>query len=1003
MQSPLTDAVTYFVHPTPSGSFENGAHTRINNGAAFYDYPEPSDPSPYDTPNITVNSSTGFYDWTYRGQEYIPQNASENIRLSEIFTGIKATPLHEYVNGEWGGHTLPTDIVTVADPAQPERVVYMDQVFSVGTADSGFSKSVENALYKREYLKRGYAGDGDSHFYGWATCHWLRHCSETAGEQVGSPCSATLAGVDYDGYCFTSDSGSLECGHTFAIDDKWGENPVTFDGIRAFTDAAAAELNITASPTSTDTMTVVSPNILPSQAGYVVPSIHARLRVRPGTPGEAGTAYRCPTGSPAKTLGSFVSKRLLLAGCMISSDSNYDELADVHVPAYCNVSADYLPGCPLPTASNYDASSKQIGKCLLPTKGCRSSTALNYNSEAVIDDLEYPCIEPVSGCTVSSISYDGVESGTTAYRSGYYASSNSVRGKIPETAYNGPAVVNYNPSANVNSGCIVAIEGCMDPGALNYDSQATIDSNSWCIPRIIGCMNPESPAFNPVATIPNASACVLYRKGCMNKWALNYDPRATVDYVCSFKPGGYNEGCLNPLALNFGCKRNLGQTTPCDASNLTHHALAACNWLPPPPSPPSPPSVAPEAPTGQLVTVEHSVQITLPASGDVTDFTPAILSNITAQFASQLNLDASRISVTVRAASVSIVVTIRADDEAAAAGLQTTVSSAMSDMASAEAFLGDLPITLLAVPTVEKKVTYTFVPDPNASSGGGGGAAVAIIIILVVIAAFGCYYVRRKRKASGKYPWPINKVFPIVAEEEEAMERRRRIEFGSAPPPQQAQAYLASGGSSGAGAVVTSAEAEAAGVVDEGAWRAPANRNPEFNPTLPPIPPRETTPQKAEAEEEPKYVMASEAAATAASSVAPAVEGAPSVEIAMAPAPAPASAEGKAPAPAAAWAAPEEEEMAAAMSTAAKEPPAVDDGILKESSPVAVVDALKQQGPEEAAVEAAEAPAAEAEPAAAPATAPASEEIQEKTEDVVDELLGDMLSQEPPPAVAQEI
>ena len=294
--------------------------------------------------------------------------------------------------------------------------------------------------------------------------------------------------------------------------------------------------------------------------------------------------------------------------------------------------------------------------------------------------------------------------------------------------------------------------------------------------------------------------------------------------------------------------------------------LAACNWLPPPPSPPSPPSVAPEAPTGQLVTVEHSVQITLPASGDVTDFTPAILSNITAQFASQLNLDASRISVTVRAASVSIVVTIRADDEAAA-GLQTTVSSAMSDMASAEAFLGDLPITLLAVPTVEKKVTYTFVPDPNASSGGGGGAAVAIIIILVVIAAFGCYYVRRKRKASGKYPWPINKVFPIVAEEEEAMERRRRMEFGSAPPPQQAQAYLASGGSSGAGAVATSAEAEAAGVVDEGAWRAPANRNPEFNPTLPPIPPRETTPQKAEAEEEPKYVMASEAAATAASSV----------------------------------------------------------------------------------------------------------------------------------------
>jgi len=631
-------------------------------------------------------------------------------------------------------------------------------------------------------VKRGFAGDGGGHFFGYATCHWLRGC--TGEERPGSPCSATLSGVEYAGYCFTSDTGSLECGHLAAMDDQYGERPVAFD--------ARASEGLVAGPTSTSSLRVVSPNVLPSQAGRVAQS-GATLLVKPSTPGASGIAYRCPTGSPAKSLGAYVSKRLLVAGCMISTDAQFDELADIHVPAYCSMPADFMVGCLVRTASNYDPSAKQSGHCVFATRGCISPTALNYNSEATLDDPEHPCIEPIRGCTVSAISYAGVASDTPQFRSGVYAPRFSLLSPVAETQYNGPAVVNHDPSANVNSGCVVAVEGCMDSGAVNYDPHATVNSFSWCIPSVVGCMNPDSPSYDPRATKHNSTSCAIHYVGCMDPKATNYVPNATLDkpFLCSYAKAGYNEGCLNPLALNYGCNRNLRQTSPCSGGVVTHHARAACNWLSMPPAPPAAPFMAPQAPPGMMLVAVHSVQCALDAAGDVADVQNSTLFDFKSKFANLLTVELQAIEATARASSVRIVIAIQADDSNVADNMESTLTTTLgSSIEEAEAFLGNA-VMLIALPTVEKVVTYTLtqedaaatsaaIGDASTQSGAVVGSLVGSLVgwgaFLAVVGVL-CFWRWYRRK---------HRMLAVAPEAMSGVPRRDRIEFdeaGSQPEP----------------------------------------------------------------------------------------------------------------------------------------------------------------------------------------------------------------------------
>ena len=95
----------------------------------------------------------------------------------------------------------------------------------------------------------------------------------------------------------------------------------------------------------------------------------------------------------------------------------------------------------------------------------------------------------------------------------------------------------------------VAINGCMDPTASNYNPNATQDDGSCTyIQQIPGCTDPNANNYNPLATYDDGS-CVIDILGCTDPRASNYNPNATVDDGSCFLTPIY--GCTNPNATNY--------------------------------------------------------------------------------------------------------------------------------------------------------------------------------------------------------------------------------------------------------------------------------------------------------------------------------------------------------------------------------------------------------------------------------------------------------------------
>ena len=564
------------------------------------------------------------------------------------------------------------------------------------------------------------------HDWGWSTCHWLRSCNPTT-EKVGSPCNVTHATVAYSGYCFESSSGTLECGHTTALDDQYGEKPIAV-------------------------VTTQSPNVMPSQRpfgqGPVASSATAQVL--------HSATFRCEQGAAATYAGAYVGKRLLIAGCLITADAAYSPTADVHVPEYCNTPANFNPGCMVPGATNFDPMAKQPTQCRYATRGCRSSTAINYNSDATVDDPNQPCVEAVYGCTVAPISYTGVASTTPGFKSGFYGKAVPNVGQISETEYGGTVVLNYAPTANVLQGCVVAIEGCMDSSAVNYDRAANVQTGSWCIPPVSGCMMPTAEAaglafnppagktrdglsmiYSPSATVHDASMCGgLVRIGCMRpnitvdgvvRRSLNYDPHANIEADCYPEL----EGCLNPTASNFGCTSQM--SAPCPSSQVQNHSRAICVFPMPPMAPQAPP---PPLPPGSVFVSMPAVTISFVAAGSPEDYTDAIRLRILTVFTDAAGVSEERGSITVIPASVLIDVTIEMESMAAADAAAASISQTLgTTAASASAVLG---IEVQSVPVIEAKTILVErrISDLAPAVPPGILAAICFSVIIVFFLGF---------------------------------------------------------------------------------------------------------------------------------------------------------------------------------------------------------------------------------------------------------------------------
>ena len=136
-----------------------------------------------------------------------------------------------------------------------------------------------------------------------------------------------------------------------------------------------------------------------------------------------------------------------------------------------------------------------------------------------------------------------------------------------------------------------------------------------------------------------------------------------------------------------------------------------CSALPSPPPASSPPPP-----------LTKSVEVTMTASGVVSDYDIATRSRLIVAFASAVSVDASAITLTVTAGSVNLLFTVMVSDATAAASVTSAVSTSLGTAAAASTVLG---VTVETAPTAvayDSSASPPSLPPPPAGASEGCGA-----------------------------------------------------------------------------------------------------------------------------------------------------------------------------------------------------------------------------------------------------------------------------------------
>ena len=128
------------------------------------------------------------------------------------------------------------------------------------------------------------------------------------------------------------------------------------------------------------------------------------------------------------------------------------------------------------------------------------------------------CIPFIYGCTdVFAQNYDS--DANTEDESCYYNAGCTQAGYLEYYTQG------YEADFDDGSCDVLAVFGCTDSEALNYDPEANVDIDS-CIEVVVDCMDPNAFNYNELANTPNEDAC-LYDGGCITGpgepyWANDY-------------------------------------------------------------------------------------------------------------------------------------------------------------------------------------------------------------------------------------------------------------------------------------------------------------------------------------------------------------------------------------------------------------------------------------------------------------------------------------------------
>jgi len=214
-------------------------------------------------------------------------------------------------------------------------------------------------------------------------------------------------------------------------------------------------------------------------------------------------------------------------------------------PTYCgNLCVEKTFGCMDSLAVNYiDTVNTDDGSCYY-APGCTNSGYLEYYTQGFTADYNDGSCNTLAiwGCTDS-----------TAFN--YDTTANIDNGGCVPVIYGcmQPLAFNYDPNANTPDTCIAYLYGCTDPTMFNYNPLANADDGS-CIPFVYGCMDSTMFNFNPLANASNnLTPCIPFIYGCTDPSMLNYNPEAnTEDFSCI----AYIYGCMDSTALNYDSLAN---------------------------------------------------------------------------------------------------------------------------------------------------------------------------------------------------------------------------------------------------------------------------------------------------------------------------------------------------------------------------------------------------------------------------------------------------------------
>ena len=94
----------------------------------------------------------------------------------------------------------------------------------------------------------------------------------------------------------------------------------------------------------------------------------------------------------------------------------------------------------------------------------------------------------------------------------------------------------------------LALEGCMDPEACNFDAAATSDDGTCEAVSCGGCTDAEACNFDPEASVNDGSCTYTGCSGCTDLLACNFDAGAFLDDGSCVYDGCF--GCSDPAACN---------------------------------------------------------------------------------------------------------------------------------------------------------------------------------------------------------------------------------------------------------------------------------------------------------------------------------------------------------------------------------------------------------------------------------------------------------------------